>query len=116
LAKGFEVGLVEYDEGCPDSLLHRVYLWPADQPGQCLDIASTIVHRLTAAEGAVVIVPVAHDFVPSQRVKKAISDIVADRTAVFAVENGFNSSAPPDRNLDNQDKQAWWVKHPFLSR
>ena len=83
---------------------------------QYLQIAREIVHRLKIAGAKVVIVPVPDLLLLSPKINKIVQEIVADSIAVFGVQSVFNSVLPWERDLRIENKNSWWVRHPFFNR
>jgi hypothetical protein len=81
---------------------------------QYFRIVQEVVHRLKAAGTKVVIVPVPDFFESFPRTNKIIQEIAADSIVVFAAQGSFNSILPWDRDLRIENRNAWWVRRPFI--
>jgi hypothetical protein len=92
-------------------------IWgPQINQEQYLKIARNLVHRLKSAGAKVVIVPVPDFFMLSPQTNKTLEQIEADSIVVFGAPGAFNSLLPWERDLQIENKNAWWAKHPFSNR
>jgi hypothetical protein len=82
---------------------------------QYFRIAREAAHRLKIAGAKVVIVPMPDSFTPSPQIDKALEEMVADSIVVFGAQGSFNSYLPWERDARIENKDAWWVKHPFFN-
>jgi hypothetical protein len=83
---------------------------------QYFETVREVVHRLKFAGARVVIVPTPDLFQLSPKTSKTILEIAADSIAVFGAQIAFNSVLPWERDLRIENKNAWWVNHPFFNR
>jgi hypothetical protein len=83
---------------------------------QYFRIVRDAVHRLKIAGAKVVIVPIPDSFMPSPQVNAIIQAIAGDSIVVFGAQAEFNSILPWDRDLRIENRNAWWVQHPFFNR
>jgi hypothetical protein len=97
---------------------YRIFPVFGEQIGQeqYFRIVHDVVHRLKIAGAKVVIVPVPDAFMPSPKANALIQKIAADSIVVFAAQGVFNSMLPWERELRIENKNAWWVRHPFFNR
>jgi hypothetical protein len=82
---------------------------------QYLETVQRVVHRLKLAGAKVVIVPIPDLFQPSPKANKVLQEIIADSIVVFGAPIAFNSVLPWERDLRIEDKNSWWVRHPFFN-
>jgi hypothetical protein len=83
---------------------------------QYFRIVQEVVHRLKVAGAKVVIVPIPDFFQPSPQANKTIQEVAADSIVVFGAQGVFNSVLPWEQDLRIEDKNTWWVRHPFFNR
>jgi hypothetical protein len=81
-----------------------------------LKIVKDVVHRLKIAGAKVVLVPIPDFFLFSPRYNKIVEEIAADSIVLFGVQSQINSPMPWDRDIRIEDKNLWWVTHPFFNR